>query len=72
MGYYQVEVDGRSIEKLAFVGPNNSIYSYRFMPFGPVNGLPIFVGMMFDMNLSGRLWPSTAVFQSIKMPTPRL
>ena len=50
MGYHQVEFNARSREKLAFAGPNSSMYTYRVMPFGPVNGPPIFIGMMFDVN----------------------
>ena len=50
MGYHQVEVNERSREKLAFAGQNVSMYTYRIMPFGPVNCLPIFIGMMFDMS----------------------
>ena len=50
MGYHQVEFNARSREKLAFSVPNASMYTYRVIPFGPVNGPPIFIGMMFDMN----------------------
>ena len=50
MGYHQVEVNARSREKLAFSGPNASMYTYRVMPFGTVNVPPIFIGMMFDMK----------------------
>ena len=35
---------------MAFSGPNSSMHTYRVMTFGPVNGLPILIGMMFDMN----------------------
>ena len=50
MGYHQVAVHARPREKLAFAGPNASMYTYRVIPFVPVNGLPIFIGMMFGMN----------------------
>ena len=36
---------------MEFAGPNASMYTYRVMPFGPINGLTIFIGMMFDMNI---------------------
>ena len=50
MEYHQVEVNARSRERLAFAGPNASMYTYRLMNFGPVNGPSIYIGMMFDMN----------------------
>ena len=50
LGYHQEEVKARSRDNLTFVGPNESMYTYRVMPFGTVNGPPIFIGMMFDMN----------------------
>ena len=45
-----MEVNARSREKLVFSGPNASMYTYRVIPFGMVNGPPIFIGMIFDMN----------------------
>ena len=50
LGYHQEEVKARSRDNLAFAGPNASMYTYRVMPFGQVNGPPIFIGMMFDME----------------------
>ena len=55
MGCHKLEVNARSREKLAFAGPNASMYTYRVMPFGPVNGPPIFIGMMFDMNFEWKI-----------------
>ena len=44
-----MEVNVRPREKLAFAGPNASMYTYRVIPFGTDNDLPIFIGMMLDM-----------------------
>ena len=57
MGYHQVEFNTRSREKLSFAGPNVSMYTYRVMSFGPVNGPPIFIGMVFNMNFE---WQNVA------------
>ena len=50
MGYHQVEVNLRSREKLAFAGPNAKMYTYRVLPFGPVNSPFIFITIMLDLN----------------------
>jgi hypothetical protein len=48
-GYHQVIVRKCDRDKLAFAGPNGTIWRYRVMPFGPVNGPAIFIGMMLDI-----------------------
>ena len=55
MGYHQVEVNEQSRPKLAFAGPNARLYTYRVMPFGPVNGPTIFINMMLDINQEWQL-----------------
>ena len=50
MGYHQVQVNTRLRPKLAFAGPDATLYTYRVMPFGPVNGPEIFIRMIFDIN----------------------
>lgn len=49
MGYHQIAVAPESHEKLAFAGPDAIKWTYRVMPFGPVNGPPIFIVFMHDM-----------------------
>ena len=49
-GYNQIKVAKSSRPKLAFAGPNNTKYTYNVMPFGPVNGLVIFVVFIHDMD----------------------
>ena len=49
-GYHQLRVEKNSQEKLAFAGPNATKFTWNVMPFGPVNGPPIFIMFMHDMN----------------------
>jgi hypothetical protein len=42
-GFHQIGVDKASQEKLAFAGPYTRKYTYKVMPFGPVNGPVTFV-----------------------------
>ena len=42
-GYHQILVAVFSRDKLSFAGPDASVYRYRVMPFGPVNGPTIFI-----------------------------
>jgi hypothetical protein len=42
-GFHQIAVNPESQEKLAFAGPYTRKYTYKVMPFGPVNGPVIFV-----------------------------
>ena len=50
MGYHQIEVNKRSQPKLAFAGPDAKMYTYRVLPFGPVNGPFIFITMMLVIS----------------------
>ena len=49
-GFNQIPVAPNSQEKLAFAGPNATVYTYRVMPFGPVNGPVIFIIFAHDMD----------------------
>ena len=49
------------VPSLLFAGPGASMYTYGAMPFGPVNGLEIFISMMFDINTE---WQDLAVKNS--------
>ena len=49
-GYNQVRVARSSQHKLAFAGPNCSKYTYKVMPFGPVNGPVVFIVLIFDVD----------------------
>ncbi len=51
-GYHQIQVDKATKEKLAFAGPYASKYTYRVMPFGPVNGPTMFIMFAHDMDSS--------------------
>ena len=64
MGYHQVEVNARSQPKLAFAGPNARLYTWRVMPFGPVNGPTIFINLMLDINQE---WQQLAISKGISI-----
>ena len=49
-GYNQIRVAMSSRNKLAFVGPDCSKYTYTVMPFGPVNGPVIFIVFIHDLD----------------------
>ena len=51
-GYHQLRVSKDSQEKLAFAGPNAYKFTWNVMSFGPVNGPPIFIMFMHDMNVT--------------------
>ena len=51
-GYNQINVAKSSQDKLAFSGPNCTNYTYRVMPFGPVNGPVIFILFIHDMDVT--------------------
>ena len=53
-GYNQIKVAKSSQDKLAFAGPNCTKYTYRVMPFGPVNGPVIFSVFNHDMDETWR------------------
>ena len=57
-GYHQILVAEDSRDKLAFAGPNATVWRFRVMPFGPVNGPPIFIRFMHDMNYD---WQTLAI-----------
>ena len=48
--YNQIRVVESLRNKLAFAGPNYTKYTYSVMPFGPVNGLVIFIVFIHDMD----------------------
>ena len=48
--YHQVDVNQQSREKLAFVGPDAKMFTYRVLIFGPVNGPFVFITMILDLN----------------------
>ena len=49
MGYHQISVNKQSRPKLAFAGPTATMYTYRVIPFGSVNGPAIFIAMIFNL-----------------------
>ena len=49
-GYHQVSVDDESRYKLAFAGPHAIKWRWKVMPFGPVNGPPIFICLAHDWD----------------------
>ena len=49
MRYHHTVFNKQSHPKLAFAGPNATMYTYRVMPFGPANGPAIFIAMMFNL-----------------------
>ncbi len=51
-GYHQIDVEPASQEKLAFAGPNATKWTYNVMPFGPMNGLAIFIAFVHDGDSS--------------------
>ena len=63
-GYHQILVDEESRNKLAFGGPGASTFRYHVMPVGPVNGSPIFVCFMHDMNHN---WQNLAIENGVDM-----
>lgn len=62
MGYHQVQVNVRSRPKLAFAGPDATLYTYCVMPFGPVNGPEMFIRMICDIN---REWQTLAAGRGV-------
>ena len=50
MSYHQILVNKRLQPKLVYVGPGTLIYTYGFIPLGPVNDTVIFIWMMFNTN----------------------
>ena len=63
-GYHQLRVAEDSMAKLAFAGPDAIKWTYRVMPFGPVNGPMIFISFMHDLDST---WKSLAIKQGIKI-----
>ena len=49
-GYNQIKVAKSSQDKLAFAGPNCTKYTWKVMPFRPVNGPVIFVIFIHDLD----------------------
>jgi hypothetical protein len=63
-GYHQIRVAEGSREKLAFAGVDAIKWTYNVMPFGPVNGPPIFIIMMQDINGT---WQMVATSRGVKV-----
>ena len=63
-GYHQLQVAKESMEKLAFAGPDAIKWTYRVMPFGPVNGPMIFISFMHDMDST---WKSLAAKRGVQI-----
>jgi hypothetical protein len=61
-GFHQIGVDEQSQEKLAFAGPYTRKYTYKVMPFGPVNGSVTFVIFIYDCKAD---WDDLAVERGI-------
>ena len=61
-GYHQILVTVLSRQNLSFAGPEVSVYRYRVMPFGQVNGLNIFIWFMHDMNFE---WQQLALRRDV-------
>ena len=61
-GFHQISVDAESQEKLAFAGPYTRKYTYRVMPFGPVNGPVTFVIFIYDCKAD---WDELAIERGI-------
>ncbi len=57
-GYNQIRVAPSSRPKLAFAGPNCSKYTWKVMPFGPVNGPVIFIVFIHDLDST---WKALAI-----------
>ena len=49
-GYHQVTVYAMHREKLAFFAPNNRKYTFKVMPFGPMNAPAFYTCMMQDFR----------------------
>ena len=49
-GFHQIRVRWADREKLAFAGPNGTLYTFNVMPFGPVNAPACYTVLMFLMR----------------------
>jgi hypothetical protein len=49
-GYHQLAVAESSQEKLAFQGPDAIKWTYKVMPFGPINGPATFISFIHDVD----------------------
>ena len=63
-GYHQIRVAKSSQAKLAFAGPDAIKWTFKVMPFGPVNGPPIFIRMAHDIDST---WKALAAKIGIKI-----
>ena len=61
-GFHQIRVSKESMEKLAFAAPYTRKYTYRVMPFGPVNGPATFVIFVHDCQAD---WNDMAISQGV-------
>ena len=53
-------------EKLAFLAPNNRIYTFNAMPFGPTNAPSFYTAMMKDLKYE---WDKLLVVKLLKSST---
>lgn len=63
-GFHQIAVNKSSQEKLAFAGPYTRKYTWRVMPFGPVNGPVTFVIFIYDCKAD---WDDLATTRGINV-----
>jgi hypothetical protein len=61
-GYHQFKVALESGMKLAFQGPDAIKWTWRVMPFSPVNGSQTFIDFMHDMDST---WKLVAIERSV-------
>ncbi len=51
LGYHQLMVTLSIQKKLAFQGPDAIKWTYTVMPFGPTNGLAMFISFVYNVNI---------------------
>ena len=56
-GFHQIKVAADSQEKLAFMAPDFQKYTFDVLPFGPMNGPPVYTAMMVLLQ---RQWHALA------------
>ena len=68
-GYHQTRVAESSQQKLAFAGPNSTKWTWRVMPFGPVNGPVIFIIFVHDMDGT---WKAVAATRGLDLSSGKI
>eukprot|EP00956_Cyclotella_meneghiniana_P009863 scaffold13641_cov42-Cyclotella_meneghiniana.AAC.7 len=63
-GFHQIAIHILSQEKLAFAGPYTRKYTWKVMPFGPVNGPVIFVIFIHDCKAD---WDDLAIQRGLSL-----